>query len=359
MKIVIATGLFPPEIGGPATYAATLAQELPKRGIEVDVLPFSTVRHLPRIVRHIAYVYALLRCGKEADVIFVQDTVSTGLPALIASAVLRKPLLLRVPGDYAWEQASQRFNVFDSVDDFQHKRYGLGVWVLRSIQKLVSRRADRVIVPSIYFKGIVREWGVSEERIQVIYNSVERIEPRAPETLPQRPFMVSAGRLVRWKGFMGLIDLVADMPEWKLVILGEGPLKGELVSRARLRQVADRVVFTGSLARDEVVGWYEKADAFVLNSSFESFSFQVAEALQAGVPIITTHVGSLPELVDDGKEGVLVSPNDVSAIRAALESTQHDPELWRVRREAAKRKARHFDVDVMVRHFVEICSTLT
>jgi glycosyltransferase involved in cell wall biosynthesis len=358
MKIVIATGIFPPEIGGPATYAAILARELPKHSIKADVLPFSTVRHLPRIARHVAYTYALLKRGRGADIIFVQDTVSTGLPALVASRLLRTPLLLRVPGDYAWEQASQRFKVFDSVDDFQRKRYGLGVWVLRSIQKLVSRNADRVIVPSEYFKHIVIGWGVRPHRIDVIYNSVEKVEPVLPAHMPPRPFMVSAGRLVKWKGFGTLVELLPRIPEWRLVIIGDGPLRESLASQARERGVAERIIFTGAISRDEVMGWYYSADAFVLNSSFESFSYQVAEALQAGVPIIATNIGSLPELVESGREGMLIAPNDLKGLEGALKSITEEPDLWRERTDAAERKAEQFSVAAMIERFQNICNQL-
>jgi glycosyltransferase involved in cell wall biosynthesis len=358
MKIVIATGIFPPEIGGPATYAAILDRELPKRSIEANVLPFSTVRHLPRIVRHVAYTYALLKRGRRADIIFVQDTVSTGLPALIASWLMRTPLLLRVPGDYAWEQASQRFKVFDSVDEFQHKRYGIGVWSLRFIQRLVSRNADRVIVPSEYFKHIVSGWGVVPDRIDVIYNSVEKIEPAFPALTPPQPFMVSAGRLVKWKGFGELIDLLPRIPEWRLVIIGDGPQKEELISRAQKKRVAERVTFTGAIPRSAVMGWCKTADAFVLNSSFESFSFQVAEALQAGVPIITTNIGSLPELVESSREGVLVAPNDLDGFERALRSITEEPDLWRERTDAARRKAEQFSVATMIGRFQNVCQEL-
>jgi glycosyltransferase involved in cell wall biosynthesis len=300
----------------------------------------------------------LIKRGRSADIIFVQDTVSTGLPALIASTLLRKPLLLRVPGDYAWEQASQRFKVYETLDEFQHKRYGMSVWMLRAIQKLVSRSADRVIVPSNYFKQIVSGWGVRSYRIDVIYNSIEKIEPVPPALIPPHPFMVSAGRLVKWKGFEALIDLLPRLPDWRLVIIGDGPQKEDLQTRAEGNGVMDRVLLAGAVPRTEVMGWYKSADAFVLNSSFESFSYQVAEALQAGVPIITTNIGSLPELVENGREGVLVVPDDLDGIEHALKSIGQQLDLWRGRAEAARHKAEQFSVATMIERFENVCDHL-
>ena len=103
-KILLATGLYPPESGGPATYTKVLYDELPGVGIGVAVVKFSAVRKFPVIIRHLVYVYLLLKKTASADYIYAMDPVSVGLPAYIASVVSRKPLVLKVVGDYAWEQ---------------------------------------------------------------------------------------------------------------------------------------------------------------------------------------------------------------------------------------------------------------
>ncbi|MDQ5893447.1 MAG: hypothetical protein QG640_459, partial [Patescibacteria group bacterium] len=136
MKILISTGIYPPDIGGPATYSKLLFDELPKYGHEVSILSFGEVRHLPKVVRHLSYLFKLLNRAKSVDLIFAQDTVSVGLPALIASRILKKKFFVRVPGDYAWEQSVQRFGVKESIDDFQNKKYGLKVEFLRKLQKI-------------------------------------------------------------------------------------------------------------------------------------------------------------------------------------------------------------------------------
>jgi len=73
MKILIATGIYPPDIGGPATYSKLLKDELPDRGIDVKVLSFGEVRHLPKIIRHFSYFLKVLKLGKGANVIYAQD----------------------------------------------------------------------------------------------------------------------------------------------------------------------------------------------------------------------------------------------------------------------------------------------
>ncbi|HUQ30345.1 MAG TPA: glycosyltransferase family 4 protein [Candidatus Paceibacterota bacterium] len=346
MKLVLATPLYPPEIGGPATYAKVLEEGLPKRGIEVELVKFSDVRHLSKFFRHLVYTYRVWSKARHADMVFVQDTVSCGLPALIAARLARVPLVVRVPGDYAWEQGRQRFGVTDTIDLFQEQRYGVRVSLLRLVQRTVVRHADRVVVPSRYFAYLVSGWGVAPTKLHVIYNGIKLPlpNPQVPQHAPV-PSIVSAGRLVEWKGIQGLIGLLKLLPEWHLIVVGEGPMRSSLQKQAQETGVADRVRFTGSLAPELLIGWYQAATAFVLNTSFESFSFQIAEAMAAGIPIIATEIGSIPELIEDRKEGVLVRPNDLKALKEAVESVRAQPELWQRRVLAAKEKAEMFSID--------------
>ena len=76
MKVLIAAGIYPPDLGGPATYARLIAEEFPKLGIKTDLVLFRDVRHLPPIIRHIVYFVMVWRRARHADVIYVQDAVS-------------------------------------------------------------------------------------------------------------------------------------------------------------------------------------------------------------------------------------------------------------------------------------------
>lgn len=359
MKLVIATPLYPPEIGGPATHTLFLERALPAQDIRVRTVPFSSVSSLPKGIRHIVYAFHLWTAARRSDAIFAQDTVSVGFPALVAAWCARVPLLVRVPGDHAWEQGRERFGVTDSLDEFQTKRYGWRVELLRRTARFVVRHADRVIVPSRYFEHIVGGWLLKKDRLRVIYNGVDFDNiPLKPLKMPAHPFMVSAGRLVPWKGFGALIELVARMPEWSLVIVGDGPLREELIQKSGVCGVSDRILFTGNVSREEVLGWLSVADAFVLNSSFESFSYQVVEALGTGVPVIATSIGSIPELITDGVEGILVKPDDIAGIETALRSILTNPVAWRKRTDAAKLTAVRFSAEATAQMIAQEIRTL-
>lgn len=326
MKILVATGAFPPDIGGPATYSELLSRELPPRGIDISIENFATVGRYPKIIRHVAFFLKTLYDGRTADVIFAQDTVSVGLPAWAAAYVLGKVFMVRVPGDYAWEQSVQRYGVTDTIDEFQAKKYGTGVEFLRSIQRFVVARADKVVAPSRYFADLVRGWVSDPSKVTHIYNGldIEEVRTAAVGTQTEPYTIISAGRLVPWKGFGALIHAMKQLPGWKLSIAGEGPEHAALAELIAREGLGDRVTLLGRLGKRDLMKRIAQSEVFVLNTSFESFSFQVVEAMALGTPVVTTAVGNLAEIVDDGASGVLVRPDDETTIVAAVRKIHSD-----------------------------------
>lgn len=353
ITILIATPLYPPDTGGPATDTAMLRRELPKQGIDVVVCSFGTVRHLPRGIRHVKYMLNLFKHTRDVNAIVAMDTFSVCLPALIVAKLSRKPLVVRVPGDFAWEQAVQRFNVIDSIELFQKKRYGWRVELIRSFEWFAVRQADLVMAISDFFKNIIEEWGVEPTHLVRVYLGLDVPEEvTMPPNVPEGKILFSLGRFVPWKGFSMLIELVSELPdEWQLVLAGDGPLRSTLEAQARSLGVADRVTFTGSVPHAEALGWYRAANVFALNTSFESFSFQMIEAMASGVPVIATTAGSLPELVENGIEGVLCAPNDKEAFKEAVLSVKLEEDVWKKRVKAAKHKAQRFSAEASTREF--------
>jgi len=323
-RILITTGIYPPDIGGPATYSKLLFDELPKRGIEVEVLSFGEVRHLPKIIRHSVYFFKVLKRSKGVDIIYAQDPVSVGLPTMLANKFLRKKFLIRIAGDYAWEQGVQRFGVKDDLDTFSLKKgYGFFVKLFKKIQVCVAKQADQVIVPSHYFKTIIVNWGIQPEKINVIYNGIKLSQSREvqPPEIGEK-VLLSVGRLVPWKGFKELIevmpDILQEIPEVKLMIVGSGPQKEELEKTIVELDLQEKIILMGQLSKKEVLEYMKKSDIFVLNTRYEGFAHLLLEASNTRVPIVTTNIGGNPELIKNNQEGVLIEPNDKEGIKNAV-----------------------------------------
>ncbi len=251
MKVCVITGIFPPDIGGPATYVSRLATSLHQQGGDVCVVtlgddrqPFPfPVRRVsrkgPLLLRMFLLWLTLIRTGWNADVWYLNGLE---LPAVLAGSLLRKRLIMKVVGDYAWERAMNTGLTTDSIDDFQQKKQRWQVELHKAARAWLARQVEKIITPSQYLKTLVHGWGVSEHKIQVIYNAVEpcseqlasQSEIRAQlGVAPQDRLIITIGRLVVWKGIDQLIHLLPELEESvKLLIVGDGPEKNRLTELA-------------------------------------------------------------------------------------------------------------------------------
>ncbi len=359
-RILITTGLFPPEIGGPATYSKLLQDALPAFGLVVTVLPFRTVRRLPKLIRHVAYFWKVFWKGMCSDIIFSQDPVSVGVPAAVAALLLHKKFVLKIVGDYAWEQGSQRFGVSDRLDEFLKKKYGWKVEMLRRLQKWSASRAKRIVVPSEYLRGVVIQWGIAPERIEVIYNAFDPPGRTLSRDEARKKLgytgtvLVSVGRLVPWKGFDALIELSKvlqqDIPDIRIMIIGSGPEYQDLAQKiSDSSRSADTVIsLVGSLSHEDMLATFVAGDVFILNTGYEGFSHTLLEAMAMGIPICTTRAGGNEELIRDGETGMFFEYNNVGEMRVAVERIVADKNLRDALVKRAKEKVLSFSPERML-----------
>jgi glycosyltransferase involved in cell wall biosynthesis len=117
--------------------------------------------------------------------------------------------------------------------------------------------------------------------------------------------------------------MMSSLQEWKLFIVGDGPDKDKLLKLVKDLKLNNRVFILGKMERKDLLKRIQKSEIFILNTSFESFSFQVVEAMRAKTPVITTKIGNLSEIIEDGKEGILVEPNNTNEIVEAIQKFAH------------------------------------
>ena len=378
MRILITAGIFPPDVGGPATYVPAVAEALASRGHEVTVVvpqERSDVLYPPlacpiadgctssapsyRLVRFYRARYlryanffvelgralvTILREARACDVMFVNGL---SLPAALASRLVGKPMVVKVVGDGAWELAHARGWTTLDLDEFQKAR-GWWVRLLRWWHHQAARRARAVIVPSRYLARIAEGWGVPTTRIHVVHNALgcthgcthpphpllpERPEGQCldielPPTFYQGFRLVTVGRLVPHKRVDGIIAALAHMEDATLVIVGDGPHRPALQALVRRLGLEDRVLLAGSLPQEQVWGLLARyADVLVLNSIYEGLPHVLLEAATFGVPVVATAVGGTPEIVQDGETGLLIPPHSPGDLLAALQHLQADPDL--------------------------------
>lgn len=338
MHVLVATGLYPPEIGGPATYSKLLEGGLPAWGISVTVVPYRRVRKYWKVARHFVYWFLVMREGRSADVLYAQDPMSVGLPTALASLFLWKKFVLKVVGDYAWEQSRQRFGFAGTLEEFQNAQVGVVPQILRILERWVACRASRVVVPSKYLAQIVLQWGVPAEKIVVIYNGVSVGDVGKRDIIRgvlhfEGKLLISVGHLVPWKGFDVLLKTFAKLrkkfPDAKLFIVGSGTDLQRLEGIVHELGIGESVIFAGAVDHEALMRYIRAADVFVLNSSYEGFSHLVLETMAIGVPVVTTNVGGNPEAVTDGVNGFLVKPNDQSALQSRITQLLEKSDLYK------------------------------
>ncbi|WP_411958335.1 glycosyltransferase family 4 protein [Paracoccus homiensis] len=157
------------------------------------------------------------------------------------------------------------------------------------------------------------------------------------------------GRLAAAKGVPVLLEAFARahaaFPDARLTLIGDGPARGDLQARATRLGLGDAVRFTGYLGQAEVAGHLAKTDLFALPSFAEGVPVVLMEAMASGVPVLTTRITGIPELVQDGVSGRLVAPGDVDGFAAALTDLLADPAATRMMGQAGQDKVRaEFDV---------------
>lgn len=362
MKVCLATPLYPPESGGPATFAKVLEEGLGSRGWTGETVRFSGVRHLPKLVRHAVYFWHVYRVARRSDVVLALDPVSTGVPALLAARLAFKPFYVRVAGDYAWEQGTARFKVTDSLDTFTcNTRYPLAVRALKAVQSYVAIASTGIIVPSLYLAKLVHLWDIPREMIRVAYNAAPDVSGVSAQSPRDGAYIVSVGRLVKWKGMDHAIRAFASMrerfPQLTLVIIGDGPEKAVLETLVADLDIEDVVLFTGSLTRSETLAYIRHAKAFVLNTRYEGLSHLILEAFALGTPVATTPVGGNRELIEEGKTGLLFEPNDTDGIVECLTELLESDALRTRIGAAEKAHAAAFTNDAMIEAVISALST--
>jgi glycosyltransferase involved in cell wall biosynthesis len=229
----------------------------------------------------------------------------------------------------------------DRDSDFTQARNQIEKWrrwwfysVYVPMQSFVGRRADRVItVSECSAREIERLMGIPSDRIRVVYNGIDTDVFNNLDGLPKKSnSLIFVGNTEdRKKGIIYLLQAIKMLENEcpvKLTIIDGGAPEAQYVP-ALMQQINlnGRVTFARRLSGADLVKWYSAADIAVVPSMFEGFGFPAAEAMACGIPVIAFNAGALPELVADGKTGILVPPADVPKLAAAIKKLVQDKEL--------------------------------
>ena len=352
MKVLVVSGIWPPDVGGPASHAPEVARFLSDRGHEVEVVitaeqqpapePFPVhlvSRPYPPGGRHSRVVKPICGRAGRADVVYTTGPFGRSPPG---ATLARKPFVVKLPADPAYERARRRGITEVSITDFQQGGGGLQIALMRSARDQELRRAAHVICPSAYLRELAIAWGLAPGDVSVLPNPTPTV-PELPSQQELRrglgvgegPLLAFAGRLTAQKALRVALEAVAGNPGVTLLIAGEGPERPELEGVIVELGIGDRVRFVGPPARHGVLELFRAADASILSSSWENFPHTVVEALAVGTPVLATAAGGVAEVVKDELNGLVVEVGDTQGLTEAVRRYFADAALRDRRRAAA------------------------
>jgi glycosyltransferase involved in cell wall biosynthesis len=341
VKVLVVSGIWPPDAGGPASHAPEVCDYLAGRGHEVEVVttadsapapaayPVRWVsRRLPPGVRHVRAAALVSSRARGRDVVY-----STGMEgrSAVGARMAGTPRVQRLPSDPAFERAHWRGLTQVTLDRFQHER-GLRLRALRWARDREVSSAVRVVCPSAWLRELVIGWGVDPERVEVLPHAVTVPPLEGRDELRRRygfegPTLVLAGRLAPQKSLDVALRAVSLVEDVSLVVAGAGPERDRAEGLAGELGLGNRARFLGAQPRQAVFELFRAADAALLSSSWESFGLVVAEALAVGTPVVSTAVGGVVEVLEEGRNGLLVPVGDHEALAGAIRRFFADTEL--------------------------------
>ncbi|MGQ0552323.1 MAG: glycosyltransferase family 4 protein [Planctomycetota bacterium] len=366
MKILITSPIFPPDLGGPATYVPSIATALVASGHQVTVVAFCSdpqprgwpfrVVSIPRRWMPLRYLHDFWAVWREAghhDLVYINEHLA--LHVALAARLRGRPSVVRTYVDGTWEISHRLGWHQDTITDYQSRDYGWRVTLLRRLQRAWWGWVRRIIVPSQFIQGLVEGHGVPSQKIELIYNAyhgptdfqVTRAESRHALGLPaERTVLLAICRLMIWKGVDGLIRALRDLPaSHHLYVAGDGEELEPWTELAQKLGLAERVHFLGNLPHAEVMSWIRAADVFLLNSSYEGLSHTLLEVMWLGLPAAVSSVGGNPELIENGVNGRSFGFQDVAGIVDSVREIVGDPQRAATYAERSRLKVQAFAKD--------------
>lgn len=343
MRILITTGIYPPDIGGPATYVPQLAADLVKYGHSVEIITLGASaivekalninvivlkRNEPKLLRTLKVIVQISKSMRNADAVF-----SNGLfPETAISLCFKKKLnsVAKIVGDPVWEKARNQNKTNLTMAEFNNFKISLQFKLLRLIFKWSWNRFHVLTCPSSELQNFLYEFGVSPEVI-CVQNGVEIYELNSNSEKDYD--LLCVARLVTWKNIDIVIRAAAEL-KLTLAIVGAGPEERNL--RDLASSLGSDTKFYGQKTKHEVHEIMKKSRIFVQISDYEGLSFSLLEAMSLRlVPIVSANEGNRSVVVD--RVNGAISPINLAALKEIIQNCLSDEKLFGILATAAHR----------------------
>ena len=331
MRILVTVGIFPPDIGGPATFVPKIAKYFQDElNYEIEILTLSDNknlninddfsvkridRNLPIIYRWLKTIFTIYKLGKNKDLIFVNGL---GTETTIANIFLKKKIIRKIVGDPVWERAYSKAKISESFDEFQVKNYGFSISLQKKVRSFSIKKSDIVVTPSQHLKNFILNLGF-KNKIEIINNGVFIPEENTNIFTNDQINITIVSRLVSHKNIEKIIKAISDLnsPLINLNIIGDGPELNQLQKISLESNNKDNIIFHGKLNRDDINHIFLKSDIYIQASNYEGLPHSLLEAMSYGIPVLCTPVGECKEILGNEDRGYIldlpVSKNNIKS----------------------------------------------
>ena len=297
MKITIATGVYPPEIGGPSEYARELFSVLTAKGHDVKVVTYGNLKKFLTGFRHILYFFRLVMQAYNTKYIITLDTFSTGLPAVLFSKLFRKKIVIRVGGDFLWESYVNRTHQMIFMSEFykEKRKYSLKEKIIFHLTRFVFRNSNALVFNTDWQRKIMMEpYCLDIEKTYVIENAY----------LP--------------------VEVVDNSQSYPKIFLS--PTRDSYVkNKKRLKEAFDLIktkhhdiiLDTEIVTHQEMVGKISKSYVVLATSLSDVSPNLVSYALESSIPVIITNDTGMKDRLKG--MAIFVDPLSTEDITLAIE----------------------------------------
>ena len=346
MKALLISGIYRPEIGGPATYLPKLATQLLDQGGQAEVITLKDskadpviepwkVNYLNRnqsiLARIIKTSLMITKKAKKVDTVFANGLFQETAIGLL---FLKNKSVAKVVGDPVWERARNKGRTNLNIVDFNNSKLSINQRLQRLFIRWSLNRFSVITCPSLELKSIITNWGVSKP-IEFIPNGVIVSEN---ENNDKYYDLVSVSRLVNWKNIDKLIRASAKTKS-KLAIVGSGP--EEIALKKLAKELNAPVEFLGQLDEEDVKKVLARSRIFALLSDYEGLSFALLQAMACGIPSIVSDVKGNSDVIRNEVEGLVVNIDNQVEIENAIEKLLGSTELLAKYGAAAKLRVKN------------------
>jgi 2-deoxystreptamine N-acetyl-D-glucosaminyltransferase/2-deoxystreptamine glucosyltransferase len=360
-------------IGGMQNHTGELTRALAKSGVRQTVVTahrpgvptversqLVEVRRVGVALRHwrqlygIAAVRHVASLASHVDIIHVHqgEDLATIPLGLLAKSVANVPMVITFHCSVG--------HTFVPRDASQRLMKAIGT----PLEPLGMKRADAIIVLTSRLRSLVAQHGIAQERIHVIPPGINGtlFDEVRQDPLPglRRPRVLFVGRLVPQKNPLSmvraanLIDEAAD-----IVIVGDGPERQRIEEEIADAGLGGRIHLTGFIPHDEIPSYLCHADVFAMPSQYEELGSVLLEAMRTGLAIVASDTGGIPEVIEDGRNGLLVPPDDVVGFARAVNRLLRDREFAQAMSNEGRRRSLRYEWSQLAGEVLNVYAPLT